>query len=215
MIGSGRLTSKIIALPGVTSVAVGSGFVVRLTIGEPEQATIRIDDNLTELIDATVTDGALRLGLKPGSKVHNATLSAEVTVRDLDRLSTSGASRVALVSAPTGPALQLDASGSSEITGPVEVDHLEAAASGSGRLALSGQVGSLQLSGAGASRSPLADLAVRDLDTVLSGSSHATVTVSDTLAAETTGASVLRYRGTPNISRQLTSGSSSIEPDSP
>jgi hypothetical protein len=60
----------------------------------------------------------------------------------------------------------------------------------------------------------LADLPVRDLDAVLSGSSHATVTVSETLVAETTGASVLRYRGTPNL-RQQTSGSSSIVPDSP
>jgi hypothetical protein len=58
----------------------------------------------------------------------------------------------------------------------------------------------------------LADLAVRDLDAVLSGSSHATVAVSDTLAAETTSASVLRYRGTPNV-RQQTSGNSSITPD--
>jgi hypothetical protein len=86
-------------------VSAGSSFVVRLTIGEPEQATVRIDDNLTDLLDATVTDGALRLGFKPGSNVRNATLSAEVTVRGLDQLSTSGASQVALVSPPTGPAL--------------------------------------------------------------------------------------------------------------
>ena len=197
---------------GVTSVSAGSNFVVQLTTGEPEQATIRIDDNLTDLVDATVTNGALRLGLKPGSNVRNATLSAEVTVRDLDRLSTSGASQVTMVSPPTGPALQLEASGSSQIIGPVVADHVEAVVSGSGRLSLSGQVGNLGLSGVGSSRLLLADLAVRDLDAVLSGSSHATVTVSDTLAAEATGASVLRYRGTPNVHQQ-TAGSSSIEPD--
>ncbi len=212
--GSGHLTSQLIALPGVTSVAVESNFVVHLTMGEPEQATIRIDDNLTDLIDATVTDGALRLGLKPGSNVRNATLSAEVTVRHLDRLSASGASEVTLVSPPTGSVLQLDTSGSSQITGPVRVDHVEAAVSGAGRVALSGQVASLQLSGAGNSRLVLADLAVRDLNVVLSGASRATVRVSDTLAAETTGASELRYRGTPNITRQQTSGASSITPDS-
>ena len=194
--------------------AGGANFVVKLTVGEPEQATIRMDDNLTDLVDATVIDGALRLGLKPGSNVRDATLSADVTVRNLNQLSTSGASEVTLISPPAGPALQLDTRGSSQITGPMTVDHADAKVSGSGKLALSGQVRTLNLSAAGASRPLLADLAVRDLDVVLSGASQATVTVSDTLAAETTGASVLRYHGTPKITRQQTSGASSIVPDS-
>ncbi len=190
--GSGRLVSRVIAVPGVSSVVVGASFVVRLTIGETEQATIHIDDNLADLIDATVTDGVLRLGLKPGSNVRNATLSAEVTVRDLDRLTTSGAS---------------------QISGPVQVDHLEASTSGASTLALSGRVRSLRLTAAGASKLRGLDLTVADLDAVLSGASHATVTVTGTLAATAGGASVLRYRATPTITRQQTSGTSSIEPD--
>jgi hypothetical protein len=101
-------------------------------------------------------------------------------------------------------ALQLDTSGSSQITGPVRADHVDAAVSGAGRLALSGQVGSLQLSGAGNSRPLSADLAVRDFDAVLSGANRVIITVSEILAAETTGGSELRYRGTPSITRQHT-----------
>lgn len=215
MTGSGRLVSRVIALPGVTSVVVGASFVVRLTIGEPEQATIRVDDNLIDRVDATVTDGQLRLGLKPASNIGNATLSVEVTVRDLDRLATSGASQVSLVSAPTGPALALDASGASQISGPVDVDRLDASALGASTLALSGRVGSLRLTAAGASQLLGAGLTVADLDAVLSGASHATVAVTGTLDATASGASTLRYRGAPSITRGQSSGASSIEPDSP
>ena len=214
VVGSGRLTSRLIGLPGVKSVVVGSGFVVHLGIGGPAQATVTMDDNLTDRVQATVTGDQLRLGLLPGMNVRNATLTAQVTVGHLDRLDTSGVSRVVLVPAPAGPALHLAATGTSEVTGPIRVDRVVATASGAATLALSGQAGDLHLSGAGTSRLLLADLAVQNLEVVLSGASHATVTVNDTLAAQTTGVSALRYRGTPNITRQQTSGVSSIVRDS-
>lgn len=213
--GSGRLTSRMIGLPGVTSVVVGAGFVVHLRMGGPEQATIRMDDNLTDRVEATVTGDQLRLGLTPGANVRNATLSAEVTVGRLDRLTTSGASRVTLVSAPISPTLQLVVAGTSAVTGSVTVDQVQATVSGAATLALSGNVEDLRVSAAGASRLPLADLVVRRLDVMLTGASRATVTVSDTLAAQAAGASVLHYRGTPTIIRQRMSGVSSIVRDSP
>ncbi|MGH3934810.1 MAG: head GIN domain-containing protein [Pseudonocardiaceae bacterium] len=213
IVGSGRLTSRLIDVSGVNAVVVGSGFVVRLGTGSSERAKITMDDNLADRVQATVTGDELRLGLTPGTHVRNATLTAEVTVARLDRLATSGASRVELASAPPGPALRLVATGASTVTGPIQVDRLQATGSGAATLALSGRVSDLQLSGAGTSRLLLADLAVRNLDVVLSGASHAAVTVSDTLAAQTTGASVLRYRGTPTITREQTSGASSIARD--
>ncbi|HZA18513.1 MAG TPA: head GIN domain-containing protein [Pseudonocardiaceae bacterium] len=215
VVGSGRLTSRLIGLSGVSSVTVGAGFAVRLNIGGSEQAKITMDDNLVDRVQATVTGGQLSLGLAPGVGVRNATMIAEVTVGRLDRLATSGASRVLLVSTPAGPALNLAAAGNSEVTGPIQVDRLQATASGATTLVLSGLAREADLSGTGASRLLLADLAVRNLDVNLSGTSHATVTVSDTLAADTAGASVLRYRGTPNITRQQTSGISSVAQDSP
>ncbi len=213
--GSGRLTSRIIGLPGVTSVVVGAGFVVHLKMGGPGQATIRMDDNLTDRVEVTVTGNQLRLGLIPGVGVHNATLSAEVTVGQLDRLATSGASQVTLVSAPASPALQLVVAGVSAVTGPVAADQVQATVSGAATLALSGNVRDLRVHASGTSRLPLADLAVRRLDVVLTGASRVTVTVSDTLAAQTAGVSVLHYRGTPAVTRQQTSGVSSIVRDSP
>jgi hypothetical protein len=213
--GSGRLTTRTIDLSGVTSVVAGANFVVHLRMGRPAQATITMDDNLVDRVAATGTGGHLRLGIKPGMSVRNAALSADVTVGQLDQLATAGASRVMLDPALTSPALQLNIAGASAITGPVMVGRVQATVSGAGTLALSGTVAQLRFSAAGASQLPLADLTVRDLDATLSGASHATVTVTDTLAVEAAGASVLRYRGNPSVTSSQTSGMSSIVRDSP
>lgn len=213
--GSGRFTTRTIDLSGVTSVVAEANFVVHLRMGSPARATVMMDDNLTDSVEATVTGGQLRLGIKPGMTVRNATLSADVTVGQLDRLATAGASRVMLDSALTSPTLQLGIAGASAITGPVTVGRVQATVSGAGTLALSGNVQELRLSAAGASQLPLAGFTVRYLDATLSGASHATVTVTDALAVQASGASVLRYRGNPNVTRSQTSGGSSIVRDSP
>jgi hypothetical protein len=213
--GSGRLTSRTIDLSGVTSVVAEANFVVHLGAGGPPQAVVRMDDNLVDRVDATVTGDQLHLGIKPGMSVRNATLSAELVVGQLDRLATSGASRVMLASTVTTPALQLVLSGNASVSGPIRINQVLATVSGASNLALSGQVEDLRLSAAGASRLPLAELTVHRLDAMLSGVSHAVVTVSGTLAAQATGASILRYRGTPQVTRSQTSGMSFVVRDSP
>jgi hypothetical protein len=212
--GSGRLTSRTIDLSGVTSVVAEADFVVHLRAGGPAQAVVTMDDNLVDRVDASVTGDELHLGIKPGSSVRNATLSAEVTVGRLDRLATSAASRVVLTSTITSPALQMVVSGAGSVIGPIQIGQVEADVSGTGTLGLSGHVSDLHLRAAGASRLPLADLTVRHLDATLSGASHVVVTVSDTLAVQATGASMLRYRGTPEITRSQRSGASSVVPES-
>jgi hypothetical protein len=213
--GSGRLTSRTIDLSGVTSVVAEANFVVHLGAGGPAQGVVRMDDNLVDQVDATVTGDQLHLGIKPGMSVRNATLAAALTVGRLDRLTASGASRVMLAPTVTSPALQLVLSGNSTVSGPIRINQVLATVSGASILALSGQVEDLRLSAAGASQLPLAELTVRRLDAMLSGASHAVVTVSGTLAAQATGASVLRYRGTPRVDRAQMSGMSSIAQDSP
>jgi hypothetical protein len=212
--GSGRLISRTIDLSEVTSVVAEADFVVHLRAGGPAQAIVTMDDNLADRVDSTVTGDQLRLGIKPGRSVRNATLSADVTVGRLDRLAVSAASRGVLTSTINTPRLQVVVSGAGSVTGPIQIGSVEADVSGAGTLGLSGQVGNLRLQAAGAGRLPLADLIVRHLDATLSGASRTVVTVSDTLAVEATGASMLRYRGTPEITRSQTSGMSSIMADS-
>jgi hypothetical protein len=214
VVGSGRLTTRTIDLSGVNSVVAGANFVVHIRKGQPARAVVRMDDNLVDRVDATVTGDQLHLGIKPGASVRNATLSADVTVDQLDGLDTSGASRVILAGTVTSPALRVEVSGAGSVTGPVQVGQMQADVSGAGTLGLSGQVQDLRLRAAGAGRLELADLTAHRLDATLSGTSHVVVTVSDTLAVEASGMSVLRYRGSPRVTRSEASGMSSVVHDS-
>lgn len=211
--GSGRLASRRIGLGGVTGLDVGAGFDVLVRLGEPEQATIRMDDNLTGLVESTVAGDRLRLGLLPGASVRDASLTAEVTVAHLDRVTANGVSTIRFGTEVAAEQLQIDATGMSRVTGRVRADQLMASASGAGVLELSGDAGRMELSGAGTSGFRLSALTVRDLDIELSGTSCATVTVRDNLTAKAGGVSALRYRGSPRINRDETAGLSSIAPD--
>lgn len=211
--GSGRVVSRSISVAGVTTLQIGATFDVQVRTGEPEQATIRMDDNLTDLVEATVVGDELRLGLKPGASVRNASLSAEITLASLARLTARGASDVRLATEIVAEQLQVDASGASRVAGVLRLDQTLASASGASTLELSGDIGRLELSGSGTSGIRAPGLTVRDLDAELSGVSCATMAVSETLSARASGVSALRYRGTPQINRHETSGLSSIAPD--
>lgn len=208
--GSGHLTTRHLDLSGVTSVLVEAHFDVRIVIGEPEQATVHMDDNLTELVDTTVTGDHLRLGIASDAGVRDATLTAEITIRDLDRLTVAGAGQVRFDDVVRGQVLRLDASGASRITGPVNVGQLDVLAAGVSGVTLSGQAEQLNLTGSGTVGLDLGDLMVRHAEAELSGTSTATVGVRDTLAARTNGVSRLRYIGDPQIVREQSTGLSSI-----
>ncbi|NMH97851.1 GIN domain-containing protein [Pseudonocardia acidicola] len=209
--GSGHPVAVHVPVPGVTTLVVEAGFTVHVHIGEPEQAIVRMDDNVTGMVEARVDGARLRLGLRPGAAVREATLSAEVTVRHLDQVTAGGASQVRFDSDLIGDNLLLTAAGKSEIGGPIRMTRTQAGVSGASRLALSGQVGRLQVAASGASELTLSALAVTDLDATLSGASHADTAVSGTLAGEVSGASSLRYRGSPRTVRRQVTGASSID----
>lgn len=211
-LGSGKPTMRHVPADGVTVLLVEAGFSVQVTIGEPEEVTVWMDDNLVDLVETRVDGNQLRLGLRPPSRVRGATLSADVTVRSLEQITVSGASQVRLDSELVGARLVLTVLGTSEISGVIRAERVQAGVSGASRLALSGQADKLVAAASGASELVLAELTVADLDAVLTGAAVAEVAVRDTLAVQASGASLLRYRGSPRVTRQQSTGASAVHP---
>ncbi|HWJ52178.1 MAG TPA: DUF2807 domain-containing protein, partial [Propionibacteriaceae bacterium] len=89
---SGKTGSKQLNTAGVTRLEVGSAFDVRVTLGQPETATVTYD-KLADLLDVGVDSGTLRIQLKPHATVRNRpTLRAAVTVARLEGIQAAGAS---------------------------------------------------------------------------------------------------------------------------
>ncbi|MGZ8631547.1 MAG: head GIN domain-containing protein [Actinomycetota bacterium] len=210
--GSGTVASAPIEVTPFRAIEASHHFTVRVAIGSPESATLRIDDNLLDAVDVGVRDGTLRVGLRPLTEVTHATLEVDVTAPALDRVMASGASRVRIEGRNEAERVDLTLSGSSELTADLDVGRGHLELSGTSTATLSGAAGTLEVTVSGASHLYADELSVGDLRIDVSGAATADVAVSGRLSAGASGASMVRYAGSPDIERSTTSGASSIGP---
>jgi hypothetical protein len=173
--------------------------------------TVRVDDNVLDLLDVGVEGDTLRVGLKPNTGTIDATLEADVTVTTLDELSVSGAATVTVTDPLASHDLALTVSGASRLIAPIGIESGGLEVTGASHVELSGSAASLEVTVSGASDLEASGLSVGELTIDLSGASHAEVTVTTSLSAGASGASALRYAGSPTVERAETSGASTIQ----
>jgi len=212
--GSGNVTSTPVPVPasGFSGLEVSNAFDVTVSFGDEESVTLRVDDNVGGHLDVGVSEGTLHLGLESGTSVRDATLHADVTARSLSRIDVSGASAVHLSDALTVTKVEAVVSGAGRLDGTASIDVANVELSGASNARLAGSAQRLQVKESGASKLDAEQLQVSDLIIDLSGSSTAAVSVTDMVSAGVSGASSLRYRGSPTFTRREVSGGSSIEP---
>jgi hypothetical protein len=210
--GSGTLTSAPIAVTPFSAIEASHHFTVRVAIGSPESATLRVDDNLVDAVDVGVHAGSLRIGLPFGTEVTHATLEVDVTAPALERVAASGASQVRVEGRNEAERVELTLSGSSELTADLAIGRGHLELSGTSTATLSGTGGTLEATVSGASHLYADELSVGDLTIDASGASTADIAVSGRLSAGASGASMVRYAGSPNVERSTTSGASSVRP---
>ena len=196
-----------------TGLEVSDRFAVDVTIGSSGGVSLRVDDRLRDEVEVEVSGDLLRIGLRPGiHHAREATLEAEVTAPAIERVLASGASTVRIASAVAGERLDLALSGSSTIIAELASGVAHVALSGSSIATLSGAASTVEATVSGASHLYADELAVVDLTIDVSGASTADVMATGTLAAGASGASHVRYGGSPSVERSTTSGASSIVP---
>ena len=210
--GSGAVTSAPIEVTPFSAIEASDHFIARVVIGSPESATLRVDDNLLDAVDVGVHEGTLRVRLGFGTEVTHATLEVDVIVPTLDRVTASGASQVRVEGRDEAEHVELTLSGSSELTADLDVGRGHLELSGTSTATLSGAADTLEVTVSGASHLYADELSVGDLTIDASGASAADVTVSGRLSAGASGASTVRYAGTPTVERSTVSGASSIRP---
>lgn len=209
--GSGNVVTRQIDSGPFSELEVSHGFTVNVTVGSSEQVTVRVDDNLIDLLDIAVSGDTLRVGLESGTDASDATLEADITVSSLTKLGGSGASTIRLVD-PLGGTLAVMLSGASQVTGPIQIEGGSLEMSGASRADLTGSATTFDATLSGASSLTATELSIGDLTIDLSGASNAEVTVTGSLSAAASGASTLRYAGSPTVARSDGSDDSTIEP---
>jgi len=208
--GSGRVVTRTVPVESFSRIKLSHGFDVNVSPGEGDRVTLRIDDNLVDDVDVAVTDGTLRIGLTPRTSAHDATLHADVSVRTISTIEQSGGTVLHLADGISVDKLDIKMSGGSRLDAAVHVTNIGLNLSGASHATLTGGAAGVALEANGASVLQADVLQVNDAVITLSGASRAMVSVRNTISAELSGASLLRYQGSPTVARRHVTGSSSI-----
>jgi hypothetical protein len=191
--GSGTPGREARETPEFDAIDVSGPLEVTVQVGPERSVEIHGDDNLVPKVRSEVVGTTLHIDL-PGRVVTKLPLRALITTPTLVDLEASGAATVTT----TG------------VTG----ERLEVEASGASRIALTGQIQGLDVDLSGASTLDAASLTATAAKIEASGASKAEVRATDSLHAEASGASSIRYHGAPAQVAKDTSGASRIEPAS-
>jgi hypothetical protein len=210
IVGTGDVVTMEVPVEGFTRIEASSAFVVNVTFGETPALTLSVDRAAEDHLRVGVIGDTLRIGLESRTLVGNVTLEADVVVTALEAIAGAGASEIHVTNL-SSPTIEVDLSGASTLDGSVDVDTATVELSGASDLVVSGRVGQLQGEVSGASNLSLLQLDINTLDIDLSGASTAEVNVSESLTADLSGASSLRYRGDPPVVNTDASGASSVE----
>jgi hypothetical protein len=223
-------------VPSFTAISVSSAIDLYLTqSNKNEVAVSATNDEIRDHIITEVVGGTLiiRLGDK-GSwfswrKWGNYKTKAYVSIKDIDALTASGASTVHLVNTIESPKMRIKLSGASDFKGnikagvlmyqltgasdykgEVSANSIDIDGSGASSIELIGNVDDLAIEVSGASTAKLYNLTSKGAILRASGASNISVTVTEILRANSSGASDINYKGNPNVKESNTSGASSI-----
>jgi ABC-type uncharacterized transport system auxiliary subunit len=210
--GSGRTTTQDYDFSGFTRLQIGSAFEANVQAGDSYKVTVTVDDNLVQYLDVRVTGDTLRIGFKPmlSFNFRNTTLRADVTMPDVEGLELSGATRTRIAGFSNDKKVDVEVSGASQLSGDISSAEMRIEASGASRAELSGTTGPLDARASGASSLRLQDLKSTDTRVDASGASNITVNPSGKLSGDASGASTVRYVGSPSSVQVNTSGASSV-----
>ena len=209
----GTLVTREFNLADFSAIEISHAFDVELTRSERFSVVVTVDDNVLEHVSAEKVGRSLRLRLD-GASTRNAVLRASIGMPAFDALSVSGASRIKIGGFGRLDKVRVVISGASRVTGEMEAADLELDSSGAGHAGLAGSAISAAVRGSGASGFDLADFTIATARVELSGASSAEMTVAGELTdVRMSGASRLRYHGSPSIGSASLSGGSSLTGD--
>lgn len=206
---AGKMSTVSPEMGSFTKVELSLPFQATIEAGKPQSVEIEADEAVAKLISAKVEDGVLVIKAE-GSFETKSPLRLRVSAPTLVGLEAGSSAKIVVLGVKADRfALALHGATSADWKG--EVQKLDLELSGASRATLMGKVDEAQLELSGASRLEAEDVQSRAIEGSLSGASQASVSATQRLKVDASGASTLRYKGEPGERDTHTSGASRIE----
>ncbi|MBC7904494.1 MAG: DUF2807 domain-containing protein [Gemmatimonadaceae bacterium] len=197
-------------------ITISNAIDLYLSQGNEEAVAVSASDTkYRDRIRAEVKNGTLKIWFEHenGWKWNegNKKMKAYVSVKNLKKLSSSGASDVFVNGTLRVPELAVALSGASDFKGAVDTRNLAVHISGASDMTVSGSATNVIVDASGASDFKGYDLVSQTCDAEASGASDIKITVNTELTASASGASDIRMKGSGVIRKGNSSGASSVK----
>ena len=210
---SANVTRQDRTIEDYSGIEISTAFTVDVTFSSTEnKIEIEANENLHALIDVVKSGNNLVIKLKDNSSIHgNSTLRAHIiTSNSLEELLVSGASVLLLKNQLDVNEISIGVSGASSLTGSVIANSIGLHIDGASNVSLEGRAEQMYINGSGASTIGGYSMEITNLNCKLDGASQSNLTIINELELVASGASVLVYKGTPQINTLQLSGASQI-----
>jgi hypothetical protein len=212
----GDLATETRTTDSFTSIEVSDAISVYITQGDTEQVTVETSRSFLKHIETTVSGGVLHISVdrsfyllrphrEPDIKVY-------ITMRTLTGINSSGACEISCTGNFETENLRIELSGASKFDcASIDASSVIIDASGASEISLSGTALNMNISSmSGASELKCFALVCEYIYMDLSGASEAVVNVNTGLNVIASGASVIKYIGSPTTIKQDLSGASEL-----
>ena len=210
---SANVTTQERFVQDYTGIQVEDAFLVDIEYSATEEAIIiEANDNLHQFIEVEKVNGMLKIKLR--DRIHirgKATFKAHIITKNyLDFFSAAGASRLILINPQVSNDVNIRLSGASFLTGEIMANSITAYLDGASNAPIQGSANTLTVNASGASQMGSFEMITGDARLRLSGASNVSSQINNSIDLVASGASVLLYKGTPQINNLDLSGASQI-----
>lgn len=200
------------------AISIASSFEVLITQGNEEGLAVSsTEKDDMQYIKTSVDNGVLKIDFDNKKKwwPKGRKLKAYISVKNIDMMKISGASKVKIDGAFKAPVFKLWMSGASKLQGQLDVDGpMNANLSGASDMEISGSAKEIIIDANGASDVRAYNFTTGNCTVAATGASSVRITVNNELNARLSGASSVSYKGKAIIKDIRTSGASKISRES-
>ena len=189
--GSGQMGTEVRELSGFRKIDASGVFQIEIVAQKDFSVEVEADDNLLQYITTEVRRGVLKLETERKLNTSNP-IRVRISAPDIEGIETAGAANVILTELKNG-SLEIDSSGASKIK-------------------VSGETAKLVVDVSGATRVDAEGLTAVDANVEASGASTVELLVNGNLKTNASGASTIRYAGSPRDVVKKSSGASTVSP---
>ncbi len=194
--GSGNIVSEKRSVSNFTGLNVSNAFEVEVKIGAVTEVRVEADDNIMRYVRTEVSGNTLTIKVEDLHNINNVHLKAYVTMPVLSSIDASSAADVKVLDAIKGTGkLSFNASSAADIEADVEAPEVEAEASSSGTVKITGKTKTYKAQASSGANIKTADLLSETTNVNVSSGADADVYASVSLTAEASSGGNVNYRG--------------------